>query len=133
MTSQTLAPDEIESFSERGLDAPGITTGSPRLRRVRPLSPVPTYVGMIVVVLGLVLIGIAWSRVAGEANVSRQVPYLVSGGIFGLAVVLIGLTTVNIASKRRETVLREQQTRLLADAVEQLGRVLGDDLPYQQR
>jgi xanthine/uracil permease len=100
------------------------------MRALRPLSPVPTITGVVVVGLGLLLIAVAWSQVAGEANVARQVPYLVSGGIFGLALVLIGLTVINVASKRRETALREQQTRLLADAVDQLGDTLRDD-PYQ--
>lgn len=132
MTSQTLAPEVIETASEHEFSPIRAAARYQKLRPLRPLSPVPTYIGLAVVALGLVLIGIAWSGVAREANVSRQVPYLVSGGILGLAVVLIGLTTINIASKRRETALREQQTRLLADAMDQLGRVLGDDLPYQR-
>jgi hypothetical protein len=107
------APDVLET-------APRLTT--PRV--LRPLSPVPTVAGVVAVALGLVLIAVAWGGVAGEPEVNRQIPYLVSGGIFGLAVVLIGLTVINVASRRREIALREQHTQLLADAVEQLGVVL---------
>ena len=125
MTSQTLQPELLVSHVEP--ETPAVRQRS--LRALRPLSPVPTVTGVVVCAFGLLLIAVAWSQVAGEADVSRQVPYLVSGGIFGLALVLIGLTTVNIASKRRETALREQQAELLADAVDQLSRVLRDDLP----
>ena len=124
MTSQTLQPELIESYEP----APRGAAANRSPRALRPLSPVPTVAGAVVCALGLLLIAVAWSQVAGEADVSRQVPYLVSGGIFGLALVLIGLTVINIASKRRENALRQQQAQLLADAVDQLGRVLQDDL-----
>ena len=113
VTMNAYAPDVLET-------APRLTT--PRV--LRPLSPVPTVAGVVAVALGLVLIAVAWGGVAGEPEVNRQIPYLVSGGIFGLAVVLIGLTVINVASRRREIALREQHTQLLADAVEQLGVVL---------
>jgi hypothetical protein len=133
MTSQTFAPDVLEHLGDPTTHEFRAGSRYGTLRAVRPLSPVPTFVGMAVVALGLAVIGIAWSRTAGEADVSRQVPYLISGGLFGLAMVLIGVTVVNIASKRRETVLREQQTRMLADAVDQLGRVLGDETSHLPR
>lgn len=112
VTMNAYAPDVLE------------TTRLTTPRALRPLSPVPTVAGVVAVALGLVLIAVAWGGVAGEPEVNRQIPYLVSGGIFGLAVVLIGLTVINVASRRREIALREQHTQLLADAVEQLGVVL---------
>ena len=48
-------------------------------------------VGLALPVLGLILIGIAWYAASGTANVAEQVPYLISGGIVGLALVLIGI------------------------------------------
>ena len=130
MTSQTYSPEVLDAgFEPAPVETPVVAPRS-SVRALRPLSPVPTIAGVVVVAVGLLMIAVAWSQVAGEANVARQVPYLVSGGIFGLAFVLIGLTVINVASKRRETALREQQTRLLADAVDQLGGMLRDD-PYQ--
>ena len=127
MTSQTYQPEILESPLEPAPTPVYETAPRSSVRSLRPLSPVPTIAGVVVAAAGLLLIGFAWSQVAGEANVARQMPYLISGGIFGLAVVLIGLTVINVASKRRETALREQQTRLLADAVDQLGRVFRDE------
>lgn len=90
----------------------------------RPLSPVPTYLGILVAALGFALIAVAWGGVAGQNNVALQVPYLISGGMTGLAVLLTGLTIVNIAARRRDAALREQQTALLAGALVELGAAL---------
>lgn len=97
-----------------------------RVPALQPLSPVPTYVGIAVAAVGFVLIAIAWGAVAGQTNVALQMPYLVSGGIAGLALVMVGLTIVSVAARRRDALLREQQTRLLADALRELGAALDE-------
>ena len=78
-------------------------------------------------VVGFVLIAIAWRQVAAETNVALQLPYLVSGGLTGLALVMVGVTVINVAAKRRDAVLREQQTALLADAIHELSAALDPD------
>ena len=98
-----------------------------RLPALQPLSPTPTYVGVAVAVLGFVLILIAWQQTAAETNVALQVPYLVSAGLTGLATVMVGVTIVNVAAKRRDALLREQQTQLLADALQELSAALAPD------
>lgn len=95
-----------------------------RVPALRPLSPVPTYVGIAVAAAGFVLIAVAWSSVAAQTSVALQLPYLVSGGITGLALVMVGLTIVSVAARRRDAVLREQQTELLADALRELAASL---------
>ncbi|MBK5306145.1 MAG: hypothetical protein JJD92_05605 [Frankiaceae bacterium] len=85
------------------------------------LSPIPTYAGIAIAAAGFVLIAYAWSKVAGIAdNVALQLPYLVSGGLTGLGLVMVGVTVVNVAAKRRDGLLRQQQTELLADALHEL-------------
>lgn len=118
------------------LDAPPVTvTGSPepsspargisdRLPALRPLSPVPTYLGVALAAIGFVLIAFTWGAVAGETNVALQMPYLVSGGLTGLGLVMVGLTIISVSARRRDAVLREQQTQLLADALRELGAAL---------
>lgn len=117
------------------LDAPAVTVSaedpgpralSDRVPALRPLSPVPTYVGIAVAALGFVLIAVAWGAVAGQTNVALQVPYLVSGGITGLALVMVGLTVISVAARRRDALLREQQMQLLADALRELGAALDE-------
>lgn len=131
------APTEPEETIVTVLDAPEelgdplpirpLTSIGDRVPALRPLSPVPTYVGIAVAALGFVLILVAWSKVAGLTTVALQMPYLVSGGLTGLALVMVGVTTVNIAAKRRDAVLREQQTALLADALRELSIALDPD------
>ena len=104
--------------------APGLADRVPALR---PLSPVPTYVGIAITVLGFVLLMIAWGQTAGETNVALQVPYLISAGLSGIGFVLVGLTVVNISAKRRDALLREQQMGLLADALRELSTALVRD------
>jgi signal transduction histidine kinase len=101
-------------------------SGSPRrLPALSALSPVPTYLGIAVAAAGFVLIAYAWGKVAGIAdNVALQMPYLVSGGLTGLGLVMVGVTIVNVAAKRRDAQLRQQQTQLLADALHELRTTL---------
>lgn len=48
-------------------------------------------VGFALPLVGLVLIGLAWYRSAGTKYVADQVPMLISGGILGLGLILVGL------------------------------------------
>lgn len=128
MTTPTI---EVLDPSSEPAREPDRLHAKPDAPVLRPMSHGVTFAGIGVTAFGLLLIAVAWGGVAGEADVSRQIPYLVSGGIFGLALVLIGLTTLNIASKRRETSLRAEQTQLLAKAIDQLGRARSDDERYQ--
>jgi hypothetical protein len=117
------APPVTETVVE---ELPAPTGIAQKIPALRPLSPVPTYLGIAVAAIGFVLIAFTWGAVAGETNVALQMPYLVSGGISGLALVMVGLTVVSIASRRRDAVLREQQNQLLADALRELGAALDE-------
>ena len=119
--SMTGFTDEIGNESP----PPGPVQG--RVPALRPLSPVPTYLGIAVALAGFVAIVVAWSRTAAETNVALQVPYLISAGLTGLGLVMVGVTVVNIAAKRRDAALREQQTALLADALRELSAALQRD------
>jgi hypothetical protein len=121
MTALDDAPPVPVTGGAEGREPRALTDRVPALR---PLSPVPTYLGIVVAALGFVLIAVAWGAVAGETNVALQMPYLVSGGITGLALVMVGLTVISVAARRRDAALREQQTRLLADALRELGAAL---------
>ena len=90
------------------------------LSLLRPQSPVPTWLGIAFVIAGFALLGLAWGGVAGEGNVALQMPYLISGGMVGLGLILVGLTIVNVAAKRRDSAQREQQIQLLAAALAEL-------------
>lgn len=125
MTSHTLnAPEVLVTGPDGHAPDAGSRHGRPTLPSE---SPAPLYVGVALALVGMVLIAIAWGQVAAETDVALQMPYLLSGGLIGLAFVLIGLTVVNIASRRRDTALREEQTQLLADALSELRAALEND------
>lgn len=101
--------------------------GHPSGRSHRFLSSpsfVPTYVGIGVVAIGFVLIAVAWAKVAGLADVASQLPYLVSAGITGLALVMVGLVVINVAAKRQDGDELARQVERLAGVVEDLQRAL---------
>jgi hypothetical protein len=67
-----------------------------------------TWLGLVVVVVGVVLLVVGWYDVSGEADVGRQLPYLVSASIPGGALVVAG--AVLIAAERwREAAARTDQ------------------------
>jgi hypothetical protein len=66
---------------------------------------------------GLGLIGYTWGRVAGLLQVPLQLPYVLSGGLTGLGLVLVGITVVNITVRRQDGLRRDE-------VVEQLATVL---------
>jgi hypothetical protein len=122
------APDELGSAPVGPVGPAGGSSGlGARVPALRPLSPVPTYIGIALAAAGFVLILIAWNKVAALTNVALQMPYVVSGGLTGLGLVMVGVTTINVAAKRRDAVLREQQTAMLADALRELSSALDPD------
>lgn len=90
-------------------------------------SPVLVYAGVAVAVLGFVLILLAWGEVAGETQVYLQVPYLVSAGLTGLCLVMVGLTVVNVATKQRDAADRDRQMDRLVSILDELKAALGED------
>lgn len=105
-------------------DAPTPPEDRIRPRRQFPASwragaPAWMWVGTSVVGLGFILIAVAWGQVAAEVDVYRQLPYVVSAALVGLGFVLVGLTILNIVSRRRDGIARDRQ-------VDELVRVLNE-------
>ena len=59
-------------------------------------------VGWGCIVLGLFALLIGWFGVSGESIVEKQLPYLVSGGFAGLALVMLGSRFLIIEDLRRD-------------------------------
>ncbi|HUC04570.1 MAG TPA: hypothetical protein VL961_04175 [Acidimicrobiales bacterium] len=71
---------------------------------------------LLVVAAGFVVMGIAWHGVAAQTSVSAQIPYLVSGGLGGLALVVIGIALLAINHDRRLAArVRRAQEDLLVE------------------
>ncbi|HVT65097.1 MAG TPA: hypothetical protein VHD81_08080 [Mycobacteriales bacterium] len=90
-----------------------------------PASLVPTYVGILIAIVGFAVLGYAWSKVAGLVDVWRQMPYVVSAGLPGLGLVMTGLIVVNVSSRRQDGAERARQMDTLTEALRDLQKSLG--------
>ena len=108
---------------------PGRRSGfTRRLSALRATPHLATYVGIVVAVIGLGLLVLAWGRTAGIAsNVALQVPYVISAGFTGVALVLVGVTIVNLDAKRREALERRLQLTELRGLLAELRTAVEDE------
>ncbi len=90
-------------------------------RRVR----MGRFLGFNLVWIGFVVIGKAWDGAASINFAQGQIPYLLSGGFMGLAMVITGAALLILASIRSER-------QVLTDLFEVLSRQLGRNLSGMQ-
>jgi hypothetical protein len=81
-------------------------------------------IGVAMATLGFVLIVIGWAEVAREYAVYRQLPYIVSADVGGLAFVILGATVFNVAAKRRDAEDDDVRTERLAALIAELRDVV---------
>ena len=62
----------------------------------------PVSAGVLLVVAGFVALFMAWNGAAGKDYVEGQLPYVISGGLAGLALVGAGLTVINVQARRAD-------------------------------
>jgi len=125
MTDLSLMKDSIDSG--RPGDALGLSHTAPRSRLrllTDPASLVPTYIGVVVAAIGFVLLGVAWAKVAGLVDVWKQMPYLLSAGLPGLGLVMVGLVIINVSARRQDGAERARQMAALTEALRELQRSL---------
>ena len=72
--------------------------------------------------LGVVLILVAWWNAAGTKYVADQMPMLISGGLFGLALIIVGLGLFLRFSLAR--LLRFWLARLVVEQQAQTDRIV---------
>lgn len=116
-----------------GEAGPGMTTGRGEkfVADVRTLQvPNPSerlerrlyLAGIVLPIIGLVVIGIGWWGASGTKYVYEEIPYVISGGIFGVALVLIGAALFARFSVAR--LLRFWLARLVAEQQMQTDRAV---------
>ena len=71
--------------------------------------------GYVFVAIGIVLLLTAYLGVSREVLVAKQIPYLVSGGLFGLAFVTLGSRLLLIEDLRRDAGRLDRLERAVAD------------------
>src|SRR3954464_13759670 len=127
MTDVTMLSESQDSVSSdgRGRDALSLERRRSRFHALTdPSSLLPTYVGVLITLIGFGLIAVAWARVAGLVDVWRQMPYLLSAGLPGFGLVMTGLVVINVSARRQDAAARARQTAMLAEALRDLQRSL---------
>jgi hypothetical protein len=81
--------------------------------------------GSLCIALGLIVILLGWNGAAGVDFAQGQIPYLLSGGAFGLALVILGAVLIVVQNSRRDRSKLETQLRDLNDAVGRLANAVG--------
>lgn len=82
--------------------------------------------GLALAGLGLLLIGIGWNGAAGQLSVVAQLPYVVSGGLLGLALVVLGAAVLVVQGAREDRAALAARLDLLVEAVLEAGAARGD-------
>ena len=86
--------------------------------------------GIVLAAVGLLVIGLGINGASGQLSVLAQVPYLISGGILGVALVILGAAMLIVQGAREDRSLLEAKLDLLAEAfLEGQGRQSKADAP----
>ena len=73
--------------------------------------------GMLFAGLGFLLMVMGWNGAAGLDYVQGQIPYIISGGLIGLALVIFGAVLLIIESQRRDRLMLERRLEELTAAL----------------
>jgi hypothetical protein len=82
--------------------------------------------GFLVVGVGIILIVLGWNGIAGESEVDAQMPYLLSGGAVGLALVGLGMAMLVVQNSRRDRAILEARFEELATSVSRLAGAVAE-------
>jgi hypothetical protein len=77
--------------------------------------------GLALAGVGLLAIGIGWNGAAGQLSLLGQLPYLISGGLIGLALVTLGAAMLVVQSAREDRALLEAKLDQLVEALGESG------------
>ena len=86
--------------------------------------------GVVLLVIGGVLITLGWDGAAGLDYVQGQFPYLLSAAIPGIALVIIGMSVLVLATVRRDAAERAAQLDKLTAAINEMATLVGPKDPY---
>jgi uncharacterized membrane protein len=109
------ASDRVEQFLA---DVYTLQIPSQTERRERTLYEA----GLVIAIAGFAAIGLGWWGASGTKYVYQEIPYVISGGIVGISLVIIGVALFTRYSAAR--LLRFWLARLVADQQVQTDRVV---------
>lgn len=90
-----------------------------------PPGQLAVIAGVALLVAGGAMIAMAWNGAASLDYVQGQFPYLLSGSIPGLALVIVGVAVLVLAALRRDAAERTAQLDRLRAGVAELTTLIG--------
>lgn len=81
-------------------------------------------VPILLVGIGFLLIGLGWNGAASLDHTEGQIPYLISGGLAGVAAVLYGSASMIVRAIRRGEARRQEELQALTQTLQRLAAVL---------
>ena len=112
---EAITSDRVEQFLA---DVHALRIPSQTERRERRLL----VAGIVITLAGFAFIGVGWWGASGTTYVYQEIPYVLSGGIFGAALVIVGAALFTRYSAAR--LLRFWLARLVVDQQLQTDRVV---------
>jgi hypothetical protein len=83
-------------------------------------APFAIYAGLALSLIGFVLIALAWNGASELDYVQGQFPFLISGGLTGMGLIVVGVGMIIIQTMRAEADDRARQLDELADSIHRL-------------
>jgi hypothetical protein len=84
--------------------------------------------GLLFMAVGILVVVLGWNGAAGESEVDAQMPYLLSGGAAGLALVVFGAALLVARNARRDRTILEARFQELSQSVTRLANALADSV-----
>lgn len=91
---------------------------------------IATYVGIALAALGFLLIALAWNGAASFDYTPAQFPYLISGGLTGIGLIVVGVTVMIVATMRQDGADRAAELDRLAAHIAELQVLLSPPDEY---
>lgn len=120
--SPTLSEERTSEFVPPLPDAEDRLGGRAEGQRANHLTGI--WIGLVLIAGGFAAIFFSWSKVAGLTNVAQQVPYLVSSGLLGLALVIVGAVVVDVFVRRWDSGQRKDQLAQMTAVLSEVRELL---------
>ncbi|MHB8511900.1 MAG: hypothetical protein ACYDCC_06920 [Actinomycetota bacterium] len=110
-------PLEVEK-----LEAPLRAAPDPKVPPKRPKPDSRVLISVALLVIGVVFVMLGWYGAAHTNIFTEQIPYLISGGLLGVALIIIAGVIASNSTLERETKLLREDLRRAMDALSYSGR-----------
>jgi hypothetical protein len=85
------------------------------------------YLGIGLAGLGFALIALAWNGAASFDHAPAQLPYLISGGLAGIGLIVVGVTVMAMQTMREQSAQRAAELARLEASLVELRSLLAPD------